>query len=261
MDLQIDERSIKYQKQNDQRAIKNLTKNYQRSIKNRPCCHLGPKTAPRAKNTPKTTFAGPPGTPKLEAKIHQKSIWRRWKMMLIFWLVLGSIFYRFLFDLGANLGLKMEPKSIKNRYKNQLKKWLHLGLLFDRFLLDFCLILEAWEPWKLCSRHSPVHILYLWASCSWMASWMPFWGQHGSNLASKMARKSMKNRFKNQSKNWLHLGSIFSWFWVDSGPKLGAKLEPSWHQNRKNGGPKTTSKNHKKMMQKSGLKIHATSCG
>ena len=41
-------------------------------------------------------------------------------------------------------------------------------------------------------------------------------------------------------------------FWVDFGSKLGGKLGPSWHQNLKNGGPKTMSK---KVWQK----VHATS--
>ena len=36
--------------------------------------HLGSKVAPGADLTPKTRFAGPPGAPKLGAKIDQKSI-------------------------------------------------------------------------------------------------------------------------------------------------------------------------------------------
>ena len=48
----------------------------------------------------------------------------------------------------------------------------------------------------------------------------------------------------------MQVGMGFGWllgrFLVDFGPKLGAKLVPSWHQNRKNEGPKTMSKKHQK---------------
>ena len=33
---------------------------------------------------------------------------------------------------------------------------------------------------------------------------------------------------------------------MDFGPKLGVKLEPSWHRNRRKWGTKTMSKNHQK---------------
>ena len=37
--------------------------------------------------------------------------------------------------------------------------------------------------------------------------------------------------------------SVFDRFWIDFGPNLGGKLGPSWHQNPKNEGTKTMSKN------------------
>ena len=51
-------------------------------------------------------------------------------------------------------------------------------------------------------------------------------------LASKIDEKSMKNRSKNRSKIRCDLGSIFDGSWVDFGVDLGAKLGPSWDQNR-----------------------------
>ena len=70
-----------------QKSIKNLSKTCQNQSKicqNRSLrsswSHLDPKTTPRANKTAKSRFAGPPGTPKLEAKIYQKSRKRRCKM-------------------------------------------------------------------------------------------------------------------------------------------------------------------------------------
>ena len=44
----------------------------------------------------------------------------------------------------------------------------------------------------------------------------------------------------------LAFGPLLGRFLVDFGSKLGGKLEPSWHQNPKNWGTKTMSKNHPK---------------
>ena len=47
-------------------------------------------------------------------------------------------------------------------------------------------------------------------------------------------------------KNKMRFGMDFGWlldrFLVDFGPKLGAKLGPSWHQNLQNGGSKMMPK-------------------
>ena len=44
----------------------------------------------------------------------------------------------------------------------------------------------------------------------------------------------------------MHLGWLLDRFLEDFGVKLGVKLEPSWHQNRRKWGTKTMSKNHQK---------------
>ena len=51
-------------------------------------------------------------------------------------------------------------------------------------------------------------------------------------LASKIDEKSIPNQSKNRSKIRCDLGSIFGGSWVDFGLDLGAKLGPSWDQNR-----------------------------
>ena len=64
-------------------------------------------------------------------------------------------------------------------------------------------------------------------------------------------QKSIKNLFKidkkKDIKNQMRFGMDFRWLlersWGDLGPKLGAKLGPSWDENPKNGGSKTMSKN------------------
>ena len=63
-------------------------------------------------------------------------------------------------------------------------------------------------------------------------------------------RKSIKNLSKidqKEIKKKMRCGMDFRWLlersWGDLGPKLGAKLGPSWDENPKNGSSKTMSKN------------------
>ena len=69
-------------------------------------------------------------------------------------------------------------------------------------------------------------------------------------LASKIDEKSIKKWIKKQIKNKMRFGIDLGWlldrFLIDLGPKLGGKMEPSWDQNLKNGGPKTMSTNMNK---------------
>ena len=44
----------------------------------------------------------------------------------------------------------------------------------------------------------------------------------------------------------LEFGTLLGLFLVDFGPKLGAKLDPSWHQNQKNRTRKKHQQNDKK---------------
>ena len=54
----------------------------------------------------------------------------------------------------------------------------------------------------------------------------------------------------------MQVGMDFGWlldrFLMDFEPKLGVKLGPSWHQNRRKWGTKTMSKNHQKSGAASG---------
>ena len=56
--------------------------------------------------------------------------------------------------------------------------------------------------------------------------------ENEARLGSKIDAKLIKNRSKNRSKIRCDLGSIFDGSWVDFGVDLGAKLGPSWDQNR-----------------------------
>ena len=60
------------------------------------------------------------------------------------------------------------------------------------------------------------------------------------NLGFKIYQKSTqeapkidKKGIENVMQVGLEFGPLLGWFFVDFGPKLGAKLEPSWHQNPK----------------------------
>ena len=59
----------------------------------------------------------------------------------------------------------------------------------------------------------------------------------------KINQKSFKKVIENQMRFWMDLERLLEGFWMDFGPKLGGKLGPSWHQNLKNEGTKTMSKN------------------
>ena len=59
----------------------------------------------------------------------------------------------------------------------------------------------------------------------------------------KIVQKSLQHIAKNKMRFWMDLGGLSERFGEDFGSKLGGKLGPSWHQNLKNEGTKTMSKN------------------
>ena len=71
---------------------------------------------------------------------------------------------------------------------------------------------------------------------------MDFGVGNRSNIYQKSIQKAIENK--------MQVGMDFGWlldrFLVDLGAKLGVKLRPSWHQNRRKWGTKTMSKNHQK---------------
>ena len=89
-------------------------------------------------------------------KIHQKCIkTRTWKAS-IFWWIFASIFYRFSFDLGGQLGAMLASKTRPRRLQEASKMapktkcvtffdfdWILMdfGWIFGGFLMDFWLIL------------------------------------------------------------------------------------------------------------------------
>ena len=63
---------------------------------------------------------------------------------------------------------------------------------------------------------------------------------------SKIDEKSIQKAIENKMQVGMGFGWLLDRFLVDVGPKLGAKLGPSWHQNSKKWGTKAMSKNHQK---------------
>ena len=56
---------------------------------------------------------------------------------------------------------------------------------------------------------------------------------------SKIDEKSIQKAIENKMQVGMGFGWLLDRFLIDLCPKLGAKLEPSWHPNRKNEGSKT----------------------
>ena len=84
---------------------------------------------------PETRFAGPPGAPKLGAKIDQKSSKNRSQIQQIsrsfFWLILEPSWGRF----SQILGSKMEPKLVQNRF--QERSWSKCENVKEPFVYGF----------------------------------------------------------------------------------------------------------------------------
>ena len=62
----------------------------------------------------------------------------------------------------------------------------------------------------------------------------------------KIGQESIEKVIKNKMRFWMHLGWLLERLLVDFGSKLGVKLEPSWHPNRRKWDTKTMSTNHQK---------------
>ena len=80
-------------------------------------------------------------------------------------------------------------------------------------------------------------------------------------LGSKIDEKSMKNRSKNISKIRCDLGSIFDGSWVGFGVDLGAKLGPSWDQNRSKIEVEKSMQLNVKILSQNDAKMKISFCG
>ena len=105
-----------------------------------------------------------------------------------------------------------------------------VGSIFKDFCAQ-CNMAEGTISSALPSRNQLFHFLIVVLS-SWffLRFWVGFW----SILGSKIDQKSIKNLFKNRSKIRCHFELILDGSWIDLddfGPKLGAKLGPSWSKN------------------------------
>ena len=88
----------------------------------------------------------------------------------------------------------------------------------------------------------------------------PFWNPKSDQIGSKRVAKSIKKVIKNKMRCGIDLGWLLDRFFIDLGPKLGGKMEPSWDQNLKNGGPKTMSTNMHKNDAKKVMRGYARLC-
>ena len=74
----------------------------------------------------------------------------------------------------------------------------------------------------------------------------------GVENRSKINQKSIRKAIENKMQVGMDFGWLLDRFLMDFEPKLGVKLGPSWHQNRRKWGTKTMSKNHQKSGAASG---------
>ena len=68
----------------------------------------------------------------------------------------------------------------------------------------------------------------------------------GVEKFQKIDQKSIQKGIENKMQVGMDFGWLLDRFLMDFEPKLGVKLGPSWHQNRRKWGTKTMSKNHQK---------------
>ena len=61
---------------------------------------------------------------------------------------------------------------------------------------------------------------------------------------SKIDEKTIQKAIENKMQVGMGFGWLLDRFLLDFGSKLGGKLGPSWHQNRRKWDTKTMSKNH-----------------
>ena len=73
------------------------------------------------------------------------------------------------------------------------------------------------------------------------------------------SKVSIQKAIENKMRFRMDFGGLLEGFWNDFGPKLGAKLGPSWHQTRTKWGTKTMSKSHRKSGAATGTQVAAGS--
>ena len=79
----------------------------------------------------------------------------------------------------------------------------------------------------------------------------------GFENRSKINNKSIPKAIENKMEVGIDFGWLLDGFLMDFGAKLGVKLGPSWHQNRRKWGTKTMSKKHQKSGAASGRRWSA----
>ena len=160
----------------------------------------------------------------------------------------GTPFFRILVPtwphFAPQLGPKIASKSIQEPSKIYPKSHLLSDPFFDRFLIDFWSIFDPQIDQKSIKNRSTNHpdnstteisktLKIHWFFLMFFAtSAMLCYVRKSINMVPTSIRKCLSNQHPNLDR-----------FWSDFGPKLGGKMGPSWHQNLKNGGPKTMSKN------------------
>ena len=187
--------------------------------------HLGAKKPQEPKTHQHYHLWPPPGEPSWDQKFIKNWSGGLPKSDHFF----DCLWGRVLLPLGPNLAPTWPPKPSQNRAKlapRSIKKsiiWVLVGKMSQiaknpKFADSSTLLIDFW--------------------CLGRSTWHP----KPTQIRSKSLPKSIKEGIENMMQDGLGFGSLLARIWVDLAAKLGGKLDPSWHQNLENWGPKTMSK-------------------
>ena len=142
-----------------------------------------------------------------------------------FWSTFSSIWDPFWIDFGSQDGPKIDPKSIQQSIKQTIDLVIWFESIFDPFL-----DMIQHGRGHVCIGKTNTILRFLFFDCCAVAliAWSifdRFWEPLGLQNRSKI------DRTINQQK-WSTFWSILEPTWLHFGEVLGAKLGPSWLQNR-----------------------------
>ena len=198
--------------------------------------------------------------PKNDENCYQERS-KRWSFL---WSIWRSIFEAIWCQLGSILTPKTLPKwgqvgsQIDPSWSVDLR--VDFWWMLDRFLLNFVPNV-TWPKCQKWHTHYTFGTFLIFGCCVvWMICWLIFGRfliDSGFENRAKIDPKSIQKAIENKMRFGMDFGGLLEWFWNDFGPKLGAKLGPSWHQNRRKWGYQDDVKKSLKNWRRGGTQVAA----
>ena len=164
-------------------------------------------------------------------------------------MLLGWFSDWFVIDVWSILGSKISQKSIKKtsqQHNNQKTKMLiKKNVVFYSIIVPSAML--CWVRKSITNDF--LRLLFFGCCVVGMICWLFFdWFLDDFRVEnrSQINQKSIRKAIENKMEVGMDFGWLLDRFLVDLGAKLGVKLGPSWHQNRRKWGTKTMSTNHQK---------------